>query len=192
MSQKTKPGQDKAEQAKAAQDAIASAATKPEAQDAAPATQAPAPAVSNLKPQGDAGGEVKAPAKEPSALFERAVAFSAPGADAERIGGMRDIWESLRCDEVPAKLAVAVFDCGVHQGVKVAERLMGKVSAPYVGYDNDVTDEMINTVVTDFLAWRLRRYAFTASAASKMHGWALHVMRLQAFIMTELQSSDAT
>ncbi|MEM7296008.1 MAG: hypothetical protein AAF330_05190 [Pseudomonadota bacterium] len=165
-----------------------SAATKPETTTTPAPAQPQAPAAA--QPQASATAAPKATQKGASTLFEKALAFVAPGADAERIGGLRDIWETLNCDELPAELAMAVFDCAVDQGPKAAERLLGKVDGLALA-GQEVEPEMLLDDLASFLAWRLRRYAFTANAASNMQAWSRHIMRLHAFILTELHTPDA-
>ncbi len=103
-----------------------------------------------------------------------------------------EYWDASKCDDLPAKIAVAVFDCAVNQGVGIAATLIQKaVGATSDGIIGPKTLDAINRadeddLVVQFLGWRLRRYAFTANAATYMRGWANRVLFLQAFLLREL------
>ena len=122
-------------------------------------------------------------------LIDQAVAFSMGEiVDQTQAQAAFDLWDAMGCEALPPKLAVAIFDCAHGQGAKVCERLLGKVG---ITRDEDqfdisaVEDRAIDDVVRDLLAWRLRRYAFTASAATKMLEWSQHILALQALTVTE-------
>lgn len=102
-------------------------------------------------------------------------------------------WDANSCDELPAKVAVAMFDAAVNQGSGAAAKLLQK--AVGVATDGKIgpvtraavarTDE--DELLIQFLGWRLRRYAFTANAATYMRGWSNRVLYLQRFVNTELR-----
>lgn len=100
----------------------------------------------------------------------------------------RDYWEAAHCDEMPPKVAIAVFDCAVNQGVGAAIKLLQR--AARVGVDGQFGPQTAGAVgradedalVLDFLSWRLKRYAFTANAQTYMRGWALRQLHLLRFV----------
>lgn len=105
----------------------------------------------------------------------------------------RDYWDQAGCATLPPKLAVAVFDCAVNQGVGVALRLLQKAAG--VGVDGVIGPQSRKAIeaaceadlLVQFLGWRLRRYAFTANASTHMRGWANRVLYLQQFLATEIK-----
>ncbi len=109
----------------------------------------------------------------------------------------KQYWDSADCDELSPLIAVAMFDCSVNQGPAVAKRLLQKaVKATADGAIGPKTkaaiDRFINKygeaeLVKEFLGWRLRRYAFTATASTYMRGWANRVLELQRFLLTDLK-----
>jgi hypothetical protein len=122
-------------------------------------------------------------------LIDQAVAFSM-GEITEKSEAQAafDLWDLMGCEALPPKLSVAVFDCAHDQGAKVCERLLGKVGITRNEgeYDLSPLDDLdIDELVRGFLAWRLRRYAFTAAAATKMLEWSQHILALQALIIIE-------
>ncbi len=147
------------------------------------------------KAAGDAKPSVKAPTTDavapktearPKAMaFDKAAQFCLAGTDTSTADA-RAIWDRMQCDTMPTKFAIAVFDCALDQGQNVAERLVEKVTALTAEDGNEVTDSMADAVVIDFLAWRLRRYAFTGNAATRMKDNAARILRLHAFIMNDL------
>lgn len=145
----------------------------------APAEDAAAQAAPETQAQGEA------------TIFDQAAQFCLTGTGSEPAEA-RAIWDSMGCDQLPAPLAVAAFDCAVAQGQDLAQRLLGKLGIDAdpeeieasVGKALDRQSEA--ELTTDFLAWRLRRYAFTGNAATKMKDHASHILRLQAFILSDL------
>jgi|GEM_PF-3518917 len=121
----------------------------------------------------------------PPSVFDQAVQFSMSGQGNGRAASdARKIWDALRCDDLPAPLAVAAFDCAIQQGEDIAQRLLGKLSK----FDAEpLSEDLIEELVLEFLSWRLRRYAFTANSATNMQAWAKHVLRLQVFVLTDLK-----
>ncbi len=124
-------------------------------------------------------------------IFDQAAQFCLTGTSSEPAEA-RAIWDGMGCDHLPAPLAVAVFDCAVAQGQDLAQRLLGKLG---INADPEEIEASVSKALdrqseaeltTDFLAWRLRRYAFTGNAATKMKDHASHILRLQAFILSDL------
>ena len=180
---------------KAAEDAKPSAkANEPAAKDGeAMARETTASAENGKTPATDAAAQT---ALEPAAqrgatIFDQAAQFCLSGTGSEPAEA-RAIWDGMQCDHLPAPLAVAVFDCAVAQGQDLAQRLLGKLGIyadpeeieASVGKALDRQSE--TELTTDFFAWRLRRYAFTGSAATKRKDHASHILRLQAFILSDL------
>lgn len=176
--------QKKAAAAKKAATTQKAPTTAPATTDA-PATQAPATTGATTQP---------APSTElvidvtPS-LIDRAIAFSMGElADETQAQAAFDLWDTMGCEPLPPKLAVAIFDCAHDQGPKICERLLGKVGITRNDgeYDLSPLDELdVDDLVRAFLAWRLRRYAFTAAAATKMLEWSQHILALQALTIIE-------
>jgi len=142
--------------------------------------------------------DAKAPAKNAASqaapeatIFDQAAQFCLTGTGSEPAEA-RAIWDGMGCDQLPAPLAVAAFDCAVAQGQNLAQRLLGKLG---IDADPEEIEASVSKALdrqseaeltTDFLAWRLRRYAFTGNAATKMKDQASHILRLQAFILSDL------
>lgn len=128
-------------------------------------------------------------------VFDQAVQFSMSGhASGRTAPNAGELWDAFACEAMPPKLAVAVFDCAVLQGAKITAILLSKVGI--TAEDGQVDPESIEALadrdegelVIDFLAWRLRRYAFTANAPSNMREWSQHILQLQAFVLCDLQA----
>lgn len=110
------------------------------------------------------------------------------GADGKTdVGRAKDIWKGADCEDLPPKLAVAVFDCAVRQGEKICERLLDKALTADRTIPSDAEGGE-EELVLNFLAWRLRRYAFTANASNKMLEWSQHILALQTFVLIELET----
>lgn len=191
------------------------AEAKAKATDAAtqPATTATAEAQTQTTTQGDTNAQAQAGAGETqgagnaqtsgdqsqvqpiSTVFDQAVQFSMSGhASGRTAPNAGELWDAFACETMPPELAVAVFDCAVHQGAKITAILLSKVGI--TSEDGQVDPESIEALadrdagelVIDFLAWRLRRYAFTANAPSNMREWSQHILQLQAFVLSDLQT----
>ena len=106
----------------------------------------------------------------------------------------RDYWDAAGCDDLPSKVALVVFDCAVNQGVGIARRLLQKALG--VRSDGVIGPKTLAAVkkadeqelMIGILGWRLRRYAFTANAATYMRGWSNRVIRAALFAATELEA----
>lgn len=102
----------------------------------------------------------------------------------------RDYWDAANCDALPPKLAVAVFDGAVNQGVGIAAKLLQKAAGVSAdGVIGPMTLRAIgkadeDAILAEFLGWRLHRYAFTGNARTYMRGWANRVILLQVFVNT--------
>lgn len=99
-------------------------------------------------------------------------------------------WKAVYGDQLPAHLAIALFDCAVDQGVGVALRLICKAlglalaDAPKIAeQDPEVLSDP--DLLQRFLALRLRRYAFSPGKETRMEEWAARVLALQIFLLTE-------
>jgi len=160
--------------AKATETAVKAEETKPPAKDAA----------AQATPENNAQGE--------ATIFDQASRFCLTGTDDPTEA--RAIWNGMGCDQLPAPLAVAAFDCAVEQGQDLAQRLLGKLGIDTdpeaIGASaGDALDRKSGAeLCTDFLALRLRRYAFTGNAATQMTAHASHILRLQAFIVKDLNA----
>lgn len=155
----------------------------------APATQAPGTTGTTTQPAGQTTSSNQVVISVMPSLIDQAIAFSMGELVDEAQGQAAfDLWNLMGCEVLPPKLAVAIFDCAHDQGAKVCERLLGKVgiTRDEGEYDLSPLDELdIDELVRGFLAWRLRRYSFTAAAATKMLEWSQHILALQALIVTE-------
>lgn len=105
----------------------------------------------------------------------------------------RDFWDATNCAALPPKVAVVMFDCAINQGQGVAARLLqnalGVTSDGVIGPKTIAAAAKAkeDDLVIQFIGWRLRRYAFTANAATYMRGWANRVLELQRFLLTGLK-----
>lgn len=106
-----------------------------------------------------------------------------------------DFWNAAGCEDMPPKLAIAAFDCAVNQGVTIAKRLIQKaVGVKADGIIGPVTKAAIarsdeHELVLEFISWRLRRYAFTANAATYMRGWSVRSLKVLRFVDSELEAA---
>jgi len=103
----------------------------------------------------------------------------------------RDYWFKAGCEDLPDRLASAVFDCAVNQGVDRAKRLLQKAARVKVdGRIGPLTRAAIaaadeDTLLLDFLSHRLRAYATTRNANRYMRGWSRRILALHAFLMSQ-------
>lgn len=97
-----------------------------------------------------------------------------------------DYWRPARCDELPAPLALAVFDTAVNMGVSVAAQMLQRaIGANIDGLIGPKTLAQAQKAdpgraATDLLAWRLARYARLDTSPTYMRGWSRRVLALQA------------
>ena len=107
----------------------------------------------------------------------------------------RDFWDASNCDALPAKLAVALFDCAVNQGPGIApvflQKALGATPDGVIGPKTlaAVDGADVDALLIQFISWRLRRYAFTANASTYMRGWSVRILRLQHFLATEFRGA---
>ena len=95
-------------------------------------------------------------------------------------------WDACRCSELPAAVALAVFDAAVNQGVGVASRLLQK--ALVLAEDGVIGPATMGAarasrpdeIVTRMVVARWDRYQHTANAATYLRGWTHRLFRLQA------------
>ena len=98
-------------------------------------------------------------------------------------------WDALACESLPKGLDIAVFDCAVHQGLGIARRLLCKTLGispddPELEISDDIFAEFNSlTVFNDFLALRLRRYAFSPGKEVQMQTWSQRILELYAFAL---------
>ena len=86
----------------------------------------------------------------------------------------RDFWQLVRGDELPANLALAVFDCAVNQGVEVAGRLLQRAcEVPQDGRIGPVTVRAArrSDALARFTAARAIRYFGTRNFDKYGFGW---------------------
>jgi len=111
----------------------------------------------------------------------------------------RDYWEPCNCDELPAGLALAVFDAAVNQGRSAAIRLLQR-AIESLGWGRLTADGIVgpNTLagaracwredplftLAEYLSFRADRYAqraHEAPAQSKYRrGWLKRLFKLEA------------
>ncbi len=89
----------------------------------------------------------------------------------------KDYWNACKCNELPAPLAIILFDSAVNQGTKIAIRSLQK--ALDVNVDGIVGPQTIaaahrvslGPVVTEFIARRAYQYALHPSVPMFGLGW---------------------
>lgn len=107
----------------------------------------------------------------------------------------RDFWDVTKCDELPPKIAVLMFDGAINQGPVVSVRLLQEALGKAVVTDGIIGEKTIaaaqkaneDELAIEFASWRLKRYAFTANAQTYMRGWSKRVLITFAFLLTELK-----
>jgi len=101
----------------------------------------------------------------------------------------RDYWVRAACDSLPERLAIAIFDSAVNQGVGRAKRLLQRAVRVRVdGKIGPITRAAIasadqDALLLDFLSHRLRAYAVTRNAGRYMRGWSRRVLALHAELL---------
>ncbi len=102
----------------------------------------------------------------------------------------KDYWDKVSGDDLPSRIAVAVFDCAVNQGVRRAKRLLQRALRVRVdGRIGPITRAAIasaneDALLLDFLSHRLRAYAGTRNSKRYMRGWSRRVLALHAFVLS--------
>lgn len=122
------------------------------------------------------------------------VIVNGPGAKTSDAAAQQELYVALGCELLPDALAIAVFDAAIKQGDKATRHLLAAAGFAVEEKDGVLTlaketKELIATtpeldLVEAFLAWRLKRFAHTANAATKMQEWGLHILQLHSFLVT--------
>lgn len=93
-------------------------------------------------------------------------------------------WDVCRCDSLPPKLALVVFDTAVNQGVGAATKMLqAAVGAVQDGVIGPNTIERANSVDEDsiackFLTYRILRYCALPTFATYGRGWIARTVRV--------------
>ena len=93
-------------------------------------------------------------------------------------------WDACRCESLPPKLAIIVFDSAVNQGVGTAIKMLqasiGTIQDGIVGPATieraNATDE--NTIITKFITERVLHYTLSSSFLLYGRGWISRTMRV--------------
>lgn len=105
-----------------------------------------------------------------------------------------DYWDPCHCDELPEKLAITVFDCAVHQGVKRARRLLQMALRVTVdGYIGPVTIREAHKAgeraVLDLLVFRAQHYCDIAVNRERsrkyIKGWFRRLFKLADIVLED-------
>lgn len=119
--------------------------------------------------------------------------------DAARAIYRKRYWDALRCDEMPAGIDLALFDCGVNQGTGRAARLLQaalKVSAD--GIIGPVTMRAVRTaelpkLLSEFMALRMRAYGRLARLFRTFGlGWSRRLMATYRAALALVAASGAS
>lgn len=108
----------------------------------------------------------------------------------------RDYWQPMQCDEMPALLALCVFDCAVNQGRMAAARLLQEaVGATVDGVLGPKTLAAVYRHPTDrllrrFMTARAHRYIATGGFATFGRGWIARALDV-AMTAAEWEMEDA-
>ena len=112
----------------------------------------------------------------------------------------RDFWDAAGCSDLPPRIAIAVFDCAVNQGVDAAKKLLqrtvdvkvdGVIGKNTLAAIGEAVNKDEDDLVLQYLGWRLKRYSGTANAAVYMRGWANRVLELHHFLIFEINGGVA-
>ena len=93
-------------------------------------------------------------------------------------------WDACRCESLPPRLALVVFDSAVNQGVRTAIKMLqaaiGTVQDGIIGPATieraNGTDE--NSIITKFIIERVMRYTLSSSFLVYGRGWIGRTMRV--------------
>lgn len=104
---------------------------------------------------------------------------------------MNDYWLPCRCDELPAGVAIAVFDCAVNSGPRAADRLLQQTLKVKVdGKIGPITIKAAHQqsyVLQRYLGIRARYYhditLANTSLATFLTGWFNRLFHLQQYIL---------
>ncbi|MBF0549731.1 MAG: hypothetical protein HQK60_04275 [Deltaproteobacteria bacterium] len=118
----------------------------------------------------------------------------------------KEFWDKCRCDELPAPLAMVVFDTAVNVGASKAVKLLQTelnshfASNPLLSVDGGMGKNTISAVIQSnkktspdklalgYLNRRLRLYGDLAKAPARakyLRGWTSRVFALKDFILTQ-------
>lgn len=107
-----------------------------------------------------------------------------------------EYWQPMQCDELPAPLALCVFDCAVNQGRMAAARLLQEAVGTTVdGVLGPKTLAAIYRHPTDrllrrFMTARAQRYIATGGFATFGRGWIARTLDV-AMTAAEWEMEDA-
>lgn len=93
-------------------------------------------------------------------------------------------WDTCRCESLPPKLALAVFDSAVNQGAGTAiKMLQSAVGAIQDGIIGPATIERanyadVNSIMARFMTERVMRYTLSTSFPVYGRGWISRTMRV--------------
>lgn len=86
--------------------------------------------------------------------------------EAAKVIYRRDYWDRLQLDNRPYGPALCIFDCGVNQGVTLAQRLLNQVATSSQPF------------IIAFQAERAIRYAMLGSFQTFGRGWMRRLLRV--------------
>lgn len=98
-----------------------------------------------------------------------------------------EYWTPTQCDELPAPIALIVFDCAVNQGRLIAGRLLQEaVGATVDGAIGprtlaSVYRQPVDRLVRRYMTLRAQRYIATGGFATFGRGWIARAIDLTAF-----------
>lgn len=104
----------------------------------------------------------------------------------------RDYWEALKCDDLPAAIAVGTFDCGVNQGTGRAARILqqslGVAADGIIGPQTlaAAKDADAGSAAADMLARRAIHYSGLPTFGRFGRGWMNRLFSVHAFVLKEL------
>src|ERR1051326_2925202 len=86
-----------------------------------------------------------------------------------------DYWNKCRCDSLPARLAVCVFDAAVNEGqgtaIRMLQRAVKVLDDGMIGPSTIAAAHSVSDALTRFLAERAFMYAHTLDFETEGHGW---------------------
>lgn len=98
----------------------------------------------------------------------------------------RDYWQPIRGDELPPRLAIAVFDAAVNHGVSVAVKLLQNVArVPQDGVLGPITLSAARRIeqddaIAEYIGARCLRYTKDQKFDRYGRGWFIRCARLAA------------
>ena len=103
-------------------------------------------------------------------------------------------WNACRCDELPAPLAIAVFDAAVNQGrgpaITMLQSILGVKTDGRIGPMTRAAASRANVDATlvDYLATRAQRYVQTANYVRYGRGWFRRLFRVERACLAEVRA----